>query len=267
MENTLPSFCQKCGTKFEEGQEFCPKCGNPRTTTAPVVQKKRTGKGFAITSFVIGICSVSNSLILMGMVIDWSPASELANPVKNDAPMVLFGIILGIIFGTISFFKHKRKLALTGIILSTVSLLFLIISGLNSFFKDINYTVPNTLKERQSQNEKETDEKTPGLIGVYERDTMATGNLIKRSDEDINQFTIEFINNSDFKFTINDESAIGGYSQNNENADFPLHFELPNGFIFDGKIEKDTLIVSLSGDPQIGGITFLMGFIAMQKTP
>jgi hypothetical protein len=63
-------------------------------------------------------------------------------------------ISLSVIFGTISFVKYKRKFALTGLILSAVSLLFLIISYINFSYKNMNYTVA-------IDNLSELEKKTP----------------------------------------------------------------------------------------------------------
>ena len=120
--NAPPLFCQKCGAKFEEGQEFCSKCHSPRFIDA----KKKTGKRFAITSFVLGILAFFYSFMFIAAII--SPNTDNKVMMGSSTPSFIIMFVLSMVFGLISFIKHRRKLALAGVILSAVPAILLIIA-------------------------------------------------------------------------------------------------------------------------------------------
>lgn len=70
----MAQFCSKCGTAMEEGASFCPNCGNatnsapqaaPAVSTAVLVKPKVPGRGFGISSMVLGIIGLVYSLYCM----------------------------------------------------------------------------------------------------------------------------------------------------------------------------------------------------------
>ena len=124
--DALPAYCQKCGTAFEEGREFCTKCGMPRKVIAPT---KKKGRGFAVTSFILGIFLILVSFVMMMASLEWKPRYIYsASPVSIFlSPTILF-LALSAVFGLISFLRHRRKLALTGLALSAISVIFTIVS-------------------------------------------------------------------------------------------------------------------------------------------
>jgi len=86
-------YCSSCGAVIKKNVEICPNCG----------VKTKDGNGVAMASFILGIVS----LVTGG----W----------------LLIPQTLGIIFGIMGLKSSKKGIAITGIVLSSLAFMFLII--------------------------------------------------------------------------------------------------------------------------------------------
>ena len=64
------SFCRNCGTQLPEGSVFCNQCGTRDTLAAPApcTTTKKSGRGFAISSMILGIIGLLYSTVLWLMI-------------------------------------------------------------------------------------------------------------------------------------------------------------------------------------------------------
>ena len=117
-------YCISCGQVIKKEAEICVKCG---VRQFPIIKKKN---GFAITSLVFGILSGIYSIMIMIIAVlnnnlndEYNP-----NPAISFLPMIIICFILSCVFGSISYAKFKHKLALTGLILCGITLVFTIVA-------------------------------------------------------------------------------------------------------------------------------------------
>ena len=132
-------YCKYCGNELKEGADICLKCGKiieketAYNNQTPKVPKK--GLGFAITSLSLGIIgTIWTFIMLVGIEIGVETLVVELSYQEYQVPYVvgyyigytLFSLtpgILALIFGIISTKKQKRGMAITGIILGSISLL------------------------------------------------------------------------------------------------------------------------------------------------
>jgi len=118
-------ICENCGSELNAGLKFCTKCGNPVK-----IESKRS----AITSLVFGILSFVLTLLFSLPLIIYQIRGALFFTIwaflviilLRNIPSILF-IVLGLIFGYISLKNKKTKYAKIGIVLSYLSIVFIVI--------------------------------------------------------------------------------------------------------------------------------------------
>lgn len=119
-----PTYCQNCGYEIDELTNRCQKCGAPRDVSSAHFQnnaepgpqyysdnqnyQSQPAGAMAISSMVLGIVSLLLSCIFLG----WITA------------------IISLIQGIIVLTKHKpgSGMAISGIVMSAISLLFFVLS-------------------------------------------------------------------------------------------------------------------------------------------
>ncbi len=109
--------CKECGKEISDKAKICPHCGCP-------VKKK--GKGFAITSLVLGIiaCVYSVPVFMMSVL---SYAAGFA--VTGMAVYIMVFAVLSLIFGLVSHFKGcKLKKKIAGMVLSIIAIIILTVA-------------------------------------------------------------------------------------------------------------------------------------------
>ena len=100
-------YCGKCGSKIEEGNSFCPYCGEPvqnqgePVTNTPVAAKKKSNKtgiivGVSVVAavvlvvmgivFAVVIGSIGNKLLSAGSVSDYSSQSSYSEELESSQP-------------------------------------------------------------------------------------------------------------------------------------------------------------------------------------
>lgn len=132
-------YCKYCGNELKEGADFCLSCGKliekepTYNNTTTKVSKK--GLGFAITSLTLGIIGIIWTFImLVGIEMGVETLVVELSYQEYQVPYVvgyyigytLFSLtpgLLALIFGIISVKKQKRGMAITGIILGSLSIL------------------------------------------------------------------------------------------------------------------------------------------------
>ena len=113
---------------------------NPDVPADNIMKTKKKGGGFAISSLILGIFAILGSFTMIMASVDWSPGNIfLPNPVYENTPAIMVFLIPGAVFGWISFSKHKRKLAFTGLILSALSIILTIASVITVTLAEQNY--------------------------------------------------------------------------------------------------------------------------------
>ncbi len=97
-------YCEKCGTKLEEGTQFCPKCGISVTPVSaesfqapPKPKKKRSVVPIIIIAVVVGIIPIGifTSIVLVSM----NGAREAARDVARQADMRMISTAQEIYYG------------------------------------------------------------------------------------------------------------------------------------------------------------------------
>jgi hypothetical protein len=71
--------------------------------------KKKTGKGFAITSFIFGLIMVLSSIMVMAHEFSWNLQNDDEISVFHMLPALIIYLGLSVTFGFISYKKGKRK--------------------------------------------------------------------------------------------------------------------------------------------------------------
>lgn len=135
-------FCSQCGSPISEGAGFCQKCGAPVAhqtvqQQAPVQQQivyvtkqPVPGKGFGISSMVMGILSLVYTISAIAMTIEffdekdnWFSATDKAEFLPLPIIVVIFGI-LALAFGFASRQRSfKGSSAVSGIVMGAIGFL------------------------------------------------------------------------------------------------------------------------------------------------
>ncbi len=93
------AFCTNCGTAYTEGAVACPNCGYP-TGSQPQVQyvqyvkPKVPGRGFGITSMVLGIVGLFYGFYLMIGCIALSAAVSFGEIISEMLLVFMFEVLL-----------------------------------------------------------------------------------------------------------------------------------------------------------------------------
>lgn len=131
-------FCTKCGTKNEEGTNFCSSCGESLNSAfKPEPVKEKNGK--SIASMVLGIVAVVWAFIVLlglGSLREGLIQSIMEDNVNNvvaykfgyffgynfiSLPCSIIGLILGLV-------SKKNGKAIAGIIMTSIALFIALIS-------------------------------------------------------------------------------------------------------------------------------------------
>lgn len=108
--------CCECGKEISCHAKTCPNCGYPL---------KKSGKGFAIASLVLGIISCVYSLPMLSFISE--PDIPIVTVVSMAVYIMVFGV-LSFVFGMVSHNKGcKLKKKTAGLILSSVSIVALLL--------------------------------------------------------------------------------------------------------------------------------------------
>ena len=84
-------FCPRCGQALQNGMAYCPACGLPLTFPAgDQPPRKNSSNCLAVTSLVLGICSILSCLLLL---IDSVGGFFCFNSIPLGAAGVALGII------------------------------------------------------------------------------------------------------------------------------------------------------------------------------
>ena len=111
----MANFCSSCGNPITEGTAFCPSCGAACGGIRPqnmvpqqviYVKEKIPGRGFGITSLVLGIIGLVYAVILffsMMMVNAMSGMMDMSGAFDRSgmAAAAGFGLVLGILIYSI----------------------------------------------------------------------------------------------------------------------------------------------------------------------
>ena len=93
------AFCTNCGTAYTEGAVVCPNCGYP-TGAQPQVQyvqyvkPKVPGRGFGITSMVLGIVGLFYGFFLMFGCIALSAAVSFGEVISGVLVAFMFEVLI-----------------------------------------------------------------------------------------------------------------------------------------------------------------------------
>lgn len=93
------AFCTNCGTPYNEGAVVCPNCGYP-TGAQPQVQYVRyvkpkvPGRGFGITSMVLGIVGLFYGFYLMIGCIALAVAASLSEIISVMLVAFMFEVLI-----------------------------------------------------------------------------------------------------------------------------------------------------------------------------
>ena len=132
-------LCPECQKEISEKAVTCPHCGYPlkpsapnhSSVQAPVVQKRKIpGRGFGITSMVLGIISIVYVPFLVGKLLQ-IPAQILLEFEATPFELLLVISVLSVpalVFGVLSLCRKYKGPAWAGTILSSISLLSCILA-------------------------------------------------------------------------------------------------------------------------------------------
>lgn len=110
--------CKECGSDISDMAKFCPKCGCPN--------KMKPNSKFSVASLVLGIVDL---FYVLGLYIN-TYFGGYKNP--EFVFVIIISTILSLVFGIIALQKSKsKKKAMTGVILSVISIIATIIALLS----------------------------------------------------------------------------------------------------------------------------------------
>ena len=124
-----PRFCNYCGAALPEGAAFCPACQQP-VSSQPVVhyyvKQKVPGRGFGISSMMLGIVGVFYSVLFL--VVSNNTTENISNAPLTFTSLyttVVYAVpsILAIIFGFASRNRgYRNGVSTSGLFLSCIGL-------------------------------------------------------------------------------------------------------------------------------------------------
>lgn len=128
----MTKFCSNCGNKLDENAVVCVKCG-VATCNLQQVKTKQPGRGLSIASMVLGIIAIfygtcfSLTSIMISLIEEFYNEEKIVFSIGfNFLPLVLS--ITGLSLGISSRSKIKNGKNITGIILSSITILLCILS-------------------------------------------------------------------------------------------------------------------------------------------
>ncbi len=128
-------YCKKCGSKFEDGEDFCSQCGYKKNNVKHVDSdyeiEKPSGAatGLSITGMIFGIIATILSVILLILLLNEDNLNG-----RYFVTFLVLGImsglffIIGLILSIIGTTKRGNFFGILGIITSVASLIIDIIS-------------------------------------------------------------------------------------------------------------------------------------------
>lgn len=129
------AFCTNCGTELQNGATFCTNCGTPAAGVQPnvvqpmvFVKPKIPGRGFGISSMVLGIIGLVYSFVFTTSIIE-SIEAMYDNDVFIEAslvPILMFSVlsILSVCFAPAAISRgYKNGISLSGLILGIIGLI------------------------------------------------------------------------------------------------------------------------------------------------
>ncbi|MBE6728421.1 MAG: zinc ribbon domain-containing protein [Ruminococcaceae bacterium] len=143
-------YCRECGKQISDQAPFCPNCGIPQNIQATIypiyaVKPKIPGRGFSITSMVMGLIASFNAFVyIVGAIKRIQEGNSyfrtISEKLEAGRGFLIFAIIFSVLalsFGIASHekaSKSKKKTAgiIMGILSLTVPLLVFIIGTILS---------------------------------------------------------------------------------------------------------------------------------------
>ncbi len=140
-------FCSNCGQQIDDQQRFCPNCGAPTQPSgqAPVyfaqpqpvmyaIKPKIPGRGFGITSMVLGIIGLVYSVIafveaLVLINADYRYVEDAAGSVVGVSVVYSILSILALIFGCCARGRqYKNGISASGITMGSIGITLYLLS-------------------------------------------------------------------------------------------------------------------------------------------
>lgn len=118
--------CPECSKDISNTAISCPNCGYQLKSTNVQYKIIKPGRGFGITSMIMGILSAVYGFITLGSVVEMSNSSSSDAYFASIIPITF--AILALIFGIVSHYRGYRKgIQKTGVILGTITLILCIV--------------------------------------------------------------------------------------------------------------------------------------------
>ena len=225
-------YCVRCGTKLSDHAKFCNKCGlqlgtgsassqsqpylSPTHVPIYVKPAAKPGKGFGITSMILGLFAIFTSFIAFAVAMTTKTSNGYEYHDNFEGNLIVFVVtfsifaILACIFAIVAYIKkYQNGITMTGLIAGVVSLaifIFTMVSMLSSGLAGADIRNPSKLTGTWVATDhistvtfKEDGEGELGGYGFPARFTYTTDGksltlYMKSSDEIIN-FTYEIKNN------------------------------------------------------------------------
>lgn len=127
-------YCSNCGKEIQDGALYCERCGSSLNETTKTPEKKEKGTSMSIVALVFGVIAIVFSFSALTI----SP--DVAETLTNESPAYRIGYaigynifaeiatFIGFILSVVSLGKTKNTMNILGIIFSSVSLFFLLLT-------------------------------------------------------------------------------------------------------------------------------------------
>lgn len=135
------SFCRNCGAEINNDVAFCGRCGTPVNATQPVVlmRPKTPGRGFGISSMVLGIIGLVYSVYILISAFEFAETLDGLYYsddyiVESFIPIILVFSVLSILslcFTPAAFKRgYKNGVSTSGLVMGAIGLALYVISAI-----------------------------------------------------------------------------------------------------------------------------------------